>query len=372
MPVLAWVLLTSCAVAASAADQPEVLRFAVSSIGIGGRSFVGGSTLGLVHSRGLLEEEFKADGIKVEWIFNKGAGPQVNEELAAGLADMATLGDLPSFTHRVAELRTKLVMAGGRGNYVYLAVLPTHPATSLLDLVGKRMAIHKGTATQLLNARILALNHLQEQDFKVITLDASSSLPALFSGDVDCLWGGTNLVELEEAGKVRIVYSTRDIPAALRPCSLSTILAREEFEQRYPDIVQRVVTVFVRAADWAADPAHLDQVVDLWSKSGTTSTVYRRDLAGASLDVRLCPLFDAQFLVEFHRNAQGAYDTHLVRQPVDFTGWIETKYLDHALIQLGLTRRWIATPLPVALDSPTAHRVAPLVGTSSATGHATP
>ncbi|HYP91433.1 MAG TPA: hypothetical protein VEQ59_24870 [Polyangiaceae bacterium] len=34
-----------------------------------------------------MEEEFKAEGIKIQWNFLRGAGPGVNELFANGLAD---------------------------------------------------------------------------------------------------------------------------------------------------------------------------------------------------------------------------------------------------------------------------------------------
>lgn len=49
--------------------------------------------------QGLLEEELKADGIKIQWNYLRGAGPTVNELFANGLIDFGfALGDLPSIS----------------------------------------------------------------------------------------------------------------------------------------------------------------------------------------------------------------------------------------------------------------------------------
>jgi len=325
----------------AAADNPPAIRIGISSIGVGGRPFIGGNVIGLVHAQGLLEQEFAPDGIKVEWTFNKGAGPAVTEELVNGLIDLATQGDLPLVVHRSSQVKTKLLIATLNSSHTYLAVKPESAFQSLNDLVGHRMALFKGTAGQLLTARLLALKGLKEQDFLTITLDVSASLPALLSGDVDCMWGGTNLLELEDAGKVRIVFSTREMPPVpKRPCSTGAIFADAGFEQRYPTIIQRFVNVYVRTAAWASDPAHVDEVIALWSKSGTSEAVYRRDIGGESLAPRLSPLFDEGFLVNLHAGAQAALDARLIRAPVDFDGWIEPRYLEHALAEFGLTGRW--------------------------------
>ena len=42
----------------------------------------GGSPGGVVRANNWLEQAFAADGVKVEWLFFKGAGPAVNEALS--------------------------------------------------------------------------------------------------------------------------------------------------------------------------------------------------------------------------------------------------------------------------------------------------
>ncbi len=90
---------------AHAESKPSVLRVANPGVGAGNRPTVGGSSWSLVHLRGLLEQEFKNDGIKVEGTFLRGAGPAVNEVFANGLADVASYGDLPSTIGRAGGLR---------------------------------------------------------------------------------------------------------------------------------------------------------------------------------------------------------------------------------------------------------------------------
>jgi sulfonate transport system substrate-binding protein len=60
------VALLGVAVPARAQDKPAVIRVATPGVGIGNRPVVGGSVWAVVHLKGLLEEEFKADGIRVE------------------------------------------------------------------------------------------------------------------------------------------------------------------------------------------------------------------------------------------------------------------------------------------------------------------
>lgn len=86
----------------------------------------------LVHIQGLLEKEFKPDGIEVEWTFARGAGPAVNELFSNDLADITLLGDLPSIIGKAGGLKTRLLAAAGLNN-LYLAVPADSSARDVKD-----------------------------------------------------------------------------------------------------------------------------------------------------------------------------------------------------------------------------------------------
>src|SRR4030095_6046527 len=104
------------------ADAPSVIRIAYPGVGVGNRPVVGGSSAPTMHLRGMLEEEFQKDGIRIEWSFLRGAGPAVNELYANGLVDFSLLGDLPSLIGRAGGLETRVLAATGiRGNsYIFV------------------------------------------------------------------------------------------------------------------------------------------------------------------------------------------------------------------------------------------------------------
>src|SRR5262245_51464144 len=85
--MLLTLLWLGVGVVARAEDRPEVIRIANPGVGIGNRPVVGGSAWSLVHLRGMLEDEFKPDGIRITWTFLRGAGPAVNELYANNLTD---------------------------------------------------------------------------------------------------------------------------------------------------------------------------------------------------------------------------------------------------------------------------------------------
>ncbi len=74
-----------------------------------------------------------ADGIRVEWVFFKGAGPAVNEALTNRQLEVAFQDDLPSIIGRAAGLKTKLIAAIGMRSNIYLAVSPDSPIQRVED-----------------------------------------------------------------------------------------------------------------------------------------------------------------------------------------------------------------------------------------------
>src|SRR5688572_22533066 len=107
---------------AARADAPTVIRMGYPGVGVGNRPAAAGNAVATMHLRGMLEDEFRKDGIQINWSFLRGAGPAVNELFANGLLDFSLLGDLPSIVGRASGLSYR-VLAGAsvRGN-IYISV----------------------------------------------------------------------------------------------------------------------------------------------------------------------------------------------------------------------------------------------------------
>ena len=102
-------------------DAPAVIRIGVATGGVGNPIRHGGTSTALAYADKAIEEEFRKDGTKVEWIFFKGAGPAVNEALVNKQLDFAWQGDLPSIVHRAAGVKTKIILGSGVRTGLYLA-----------------------------------------------------------------------------------------------------------------------------------------------------------------------------------------------------------------------------------------------------------
>jgi len=321
-----------------AEGKPSVIRIAFPGVGIGNRPFVGGHTTAVMHLKGMLEEEFRKDGIKVTWSFLRGAGPATNELYANGLVDFSLLGDLPSIAGHAGGLRTRVLAATAiRGN-TFLAVPADSNINSIKDLKGKKVAIFKGTNIQLAVAKLLEQNGMTEKDIRALNMDNASSTAALVTKDVDAVFGAQNLLALRDQGVAKIVYATQGDPRFLRHCSW---IGTEEFIKKYPSITRRVVKVLVSAAKWTSDhDANPTPVYQLWTKSGVRFADYKEENKGQSLKVLSSPLLDPYFVSQYTQQVAQAKRFGLIRNTFSVKEWIDPSFLQQALKELGLENYW--------------------------------
>ena len=333
-------LSTVLAGTARAEPPPPVIRFGVSTAGVGDPPRVNTGWLSVAQTRRFLEDEFKADGIKVEWLFFKGQGPAVNEALANHQLDFTTLGDLPSIIGRSVGIQARVVMSTSRGANTYVGVQPGSAIRGIADLRGKRIGFHKGTATQLAVDRILERHGLTEKDVKVVNLEPATSLAAFQSGDLDALFTTLQLLNLQDKGVARIIYSTHDTPTT---GSGGNILVTDRFAQAHPELTQRVVTALVKAAHHASLPANRGEVLKLWASAGSvTAAQYEADMKGQPLTYRLSPRFDPFIVASDRKSVDDALRFKLIRKSFDVGAWIDDRYVENAVKQLKLESFWPA------------------------------
>lgn len=335
------VVFVCTAFSAAAQDKPEVIRVATPGVGIGNRPVVGGSVWAVVHLRGLLEEEFKPDGIKIAWNFLRGAGPAVNELYANGLTDFAAYGDLPSIVGRASGLDTRILAGGGKNNLV-IAVPADSAIQNVKDLKGQKFAVFKGTCLQLAAARILEANGLSERDVRAINMDGSTSRAALATRDVDAVIGQADLFSLRDQGLARVIYNTKGDP---RFTCNGTLTATSSFIQKYPALTKRVVKVYVQASKWLADhqqdPAEAFQ---LWSRSGTRFTDFKEDWSGENFRNKGSPLVDPYVISRYNLAIADSKRFGLIRNTFQFDSWTDLSFLQQVLKEEGLENYW--QPLP--------------------------
>jgi sulfonate transport system substrate-binding protein len=334
---LLGILLGGCSLPLAAQDRPAEIRIGVAATGTGGRPVAGGSYGAIASESRALEKEFARDGIKVTYTYFQGAGPTVNEWLANRQLDFAFQGDLPALAARAGGLPTKLILAADRFGAIYIAVPADSPARRFGDLKGKRIGLFNGTNLQMAFYNLMLSKGLKESDFRITNMSTFEGNAALLAGDLDAQVSYNDLVPLVETGKVRFICSTHGDKNLGR---LSHLLVRNEFADKWPDLVQRVVNTFLKAAAWEAEPKNRAKVYQIWAKSGFGVSAWKYEYDDYLLGERSSPLFDPFYRAQYKRQLATARQLKLVRRDFDVDAWLDSRFLDQGLKTLGLQKVW--------------------------------
>lgn len=322
---------------AQAAD-PVTLRIGAPDQGAGSTPFIAGP-VGLAHIQKQLENEFAADGVKVEWHFFKGAGPAVNEALANQQLDFAWLGDLAAIIGRSSGLQTRLLL-GARGANTYLAVTPNANIHSLADLKGKRVAVYRGTADQLSFGRALQSQGLKERDLQIISLDWSASRAALASGQIDATWSGMGILALDKQG-IQFPLSTKQLPRL--STTQAGLVGTQDFIDKHPDLTQRLINVLVKNAAYLTEPQNQAPYNQLMAEqSAIPAQLFAKESAGDDLKFRESPRIDAFLRASLQDSIDQAKALGLIRRPFTAADWVEPRFVDAAVQQQKLDALWPA------------------------------
>jgi sulfonate transport system substrate-binding protein len=321
------------------AEEPLVVHVGYAAIGVDNRPYAEGTSAATARAGEYLEKEFANDpNIKIEWTFFKGAGPAVNEGFATDQLDFAYQGDLPSLIGRATGLKTKYLLASGARKPLYLAVAKDSGIKKIEDLRGRKIALQRGTNGHLAAIKILESHGLKERDVQVVNLDSAGTVAALSSKDIDAAFGDTQLINLAAKGSADVIYTTKgDDPRFGRNAG---IIGREAFIDTHPEITQRVVDAFVKAAKWSSDEPNRATLFELWHKSGTPVPILEEYFSNDKLAYRNSPLVDDLLVSQYQEQAAKGKEFGLIRRDVDLNGWFEPKYLNSALERLNLTTFW--------------------------------
>ena len=310
---------TALAGLVQAADLKEI-RIAVPDLSAGTQNSGGGLT-DVLRSQQIFEKAFADQGIKIQWNYFKGAGPVINEAFANDQVDLAYLGDLAAIIGRSNGLDTRLLSATARGVKQYLGVVPGSGIKTLQDLKGKRVAVFRGTATQLSLNGALASQGLSEKDLKIINLDFNAAVAALAAKQIDATWGGSNLSSLQAKGLAEIPLTTKDLGGA---GSVQAVLVGSgKFVDAHPEVVAKLLKAQQQAVQWLTDDNNKQAYIDL--VSGLASyppVILTNDLKDQKLSEIFPSTLDPVFLGKLQDAVDLASKERLIRKSFQVSDWV--------------------------------------------------
>ncbi|RTL43587.1 MAG: aliphatic sulfonate ABC transporter substrate-binding protein [Burkholderiales bacterium] len=193
---------------------------------------------------GWLDEEFKQRGIPVKWVQSAGSNRAL-EYLAGNSIDIGSTAGLAALLAKTNGNPIRAPYIFSRPEWTALVVPKDSPIKTLADLRGKKIAATKGTDPYLFLLRSLHTVGLKRSDIEHVSLQHADGRAALEQGRVDA-WAGLDplMAASELNGGSRLLY---------RNVAFNTygfLNVRDEFIERYPEEVRRVIGHYERARQW--------------------------------------------------------------------------------------------------------------------------
>ncbi len=198
----------------------------------------------IIKEQGWLEEATGGE-VTINWIQSAGSN-KANEFLRAGSLDVGSTAGSAALLARSNGSPIRVIDIYSQPNWAAIAVPAGSDIDDVEDLVGKRIAVTKGTDPYFFLLQALEEAGIGLDEVTIENLQHADGKAALESGAVDA-WSGLDPLlstSVETAG-TEIVYDNIDFN------SYGFLNATEPFLQQSPDLAQLVVNAYEYARAWA-------------------------------------------------------------------------------------------------------------------------
>jgi sulfonate transport system substrate-binding protein len=201
----------------------------------------------VLKEKGLPEEEFKKDGIKIEWTQSLGSNKAL-ELLRSKSIDFGSTAGAAALLGRANGNPIKAVYVYSNPEWTALVTRPNSGIQRIQDLKGRRVAVTRGTDPHIFLLRALNSVGLTEKDIELVPLQHSDGKTALEKGSVDA-WAGLDpyMAQLQVEKNYLLFFRNKDWN------SYGILNVRESFARDHPELVKRVLAVYEQARLWSLE-----------------------------------------------------------------------------------------------------------------------
>ena len=206
----------------------------------------------LLKDKGWVEEDLAKDGIKVEWVHSAGSNKAL-EFLNSKSVDFGSSAGAAALLAHANGNPVRSVYVYSKPEWTALVTRPDTGINSIADLKGRKVAATRGTDPYIFLLRALDSAGLTDRDVEIVLLQHADGKNALDRKDVDA-WAGLDpmmaTAELESGAK--LFFRNPDLN------TYGILNVREEFANKYPAYVERVIAAYERARAYALE--HPDEL----------------------------------------------------------------------------------------------------------------
>lgn len=238
MPIrilLAAALTLALGAALAAADKPAEIRLDFATYNP--------SSL-VLKKHGWLEEDVKADGVAVTWLFSAGSN-KANEQVSANVLDFGSTAGSAALIARTNGVPLKTVYVYSRPEWAQLLVKADSPIRTVADLKGRKIAATRGTDPFTLTLRALHEAGLKAGDVELVALQHSDGYIAWQRGNVDA-WAALDPF----LATALLKDGARPLFRKVEFNTFGVLNAREDFIAKHPDYAVRVIRAYEKARAW--------------------------------------------------------------------------------------------------------------------------
>jgi len=235
----------------------------------------------VLKEKGWVESEFAKDKIQVEWVLSQGSNKAL-EFLNARSLDFGSTAGASALIGKANGNPIKSIYTYSKPEWVALVTKGKSSIKSVSDLKGKKVAATRGTDAFIFLLRSLDQVGLSDKDVTIIPLQHADGRAALEKGDVDA-WAGLD----PHMAKAELESGARLFSRNPEFNSYGVLNVREEFAQRYPQLVERVLRIYEQGRQWAQEnPEELKAVLVKESKLSpavAAKQLERTDLSNSAI-----------------------------------------------------------------------------------------
>ncbi|WP_102347165.1 aliphatic sulfonate ABC transporter substrate-binding protein [Bacillus sp. Marseille-P3661] len=205
---------------------------------------------------GWAEEAFAEDDIEVEFVLSQGSNKAL-EFLNSNSVDFGSTAGAAALMAKAKNAPIQSVYIYSKPEWTALVTTEDSSIGAIEDLKGKKVAATIGTDPYIFLLRALDQAGLAESDIELVSLQHGDGASALTTGQVDA-WAGLDphMARVEVETNAELFYRNTEFN------TYGTLNVRNEFAEKYPEQVKKVIEVYEKARNWALEnPEELAEIL---------------------------------------------------------------------------------------------------------------
>ena len=313
-------LIIGCAQEQATKKDSENKEEIVVKLGVQGS----GGLFGKAKEDKLFEKAFEKYGAKVEWIEFQ-SGPPMTEAIASNKLDFAGVGNMPIIAAQAANIPFTVISQTLEGKKnVGLVVNSSSGISNLKELVGKKVAVGKGTNAYDFLFRGLVKEGVDPEKLEIINLNPDEAQAAYDAGSVDAwaIWEPYLTINTL-SGKGTIIADGEKLDIL----SPSYQIVRTEFAEKYPDLVVAYLKTYDELLKW--ESKNEEEAINRYATERNLPAKLMEETRNRARGISI-PISN-EVIAEHQKTADFQYKIGTIRKEINVSEVFDNQYIEKAL-----------------------------------------